>query len=712
MPAWQQAPLVKPTQAASGPSAPAPSWKQAPLVSPVESAPFARDFGGPEQQPDPALQAALDARATAQRGQMGAPLPKGDALGPISPGVAPTGGGMARVAAAGSPASGALNKGSYLDPLGQGLTFGGADEIAGVVGGLSAVMQGKSFSEGYDATRTDALSSLDAQRFRDPVGSGIAEFAGAVPTAALPIGAAARGATMAGKIGGGMLAGAATGAAYGAGTGESLEDRGMNAATQGVVGAGVGAVAPVAARAIGAGAGAAWRYGSAPFRERVSPGVAKIAGALERDAASPTNAAALGPQGMIADLGPNVRQQAAAVAAVPGEGQRIVKSALTSRAGDAGKRVRADVDTALGPNSNVVATAEAIAAQRAAAAAPLYQQAYAAPIQMTPGIQAALSTPSGKAALARAARLAADEGAPIDVANLDTRALDYVKRALDDMGGAAQRGGAKEQFRAIGGIRAAILKDLDAQNPTYAQARATYAGPSSVLDALDAGQSVFTRVVSPDELRGAMRSMSPGERAAFTQGSRAAVEEIMATARNDAGAALRELAEKGWNAEKLRLIAGGPAADTLITALKREKVFAESGYKIAGNSETAAREAGIADIGGRPGGMGNLQSSFVYGGWTGPARAAVIGAANKVIGAFVRGSTEQRAAAIGRILVATGRERDVMVRQLMLYRKLYANNQAITDAVDVASRALLVSAGRTQAGNAVAVFQPRALANQ
>lgn len=158
-------------------------------------------------------------------------------------------------------------RGSWLDPVMQGVTMGFGDELAGAFGGAMDAISGGSFDEGYARTRDTARGNLEAYRARNPVASTALEIAGAVPTALIPGGAAVRGANIATKVGRGMAAGAGYGAVAGYGAGEGgVKNRVENATRGAAVGAAVGGAVPVAGRVIGKAVGRRQAVKSAPSR--------------------------------------------------------------------------------------------------------------------------------------------------------------------------------------------------------------------------------------------------------------------------------------------------------------------------------------------------------------------------------------------------------------------------------------------------------------
>lgn len=142
--------------------------------------------------------------------------------------------------------------GSMIDPLAQGLTLGFGDEMLGGVGGLITAAKGQGFRKGYDALVDASRAALKEERANHPIRSTALEIVGSLPSAALPVGKVAQGASLGTRMLQGAKAGALLGGIYGAGAAEGgLWPRARGAAISGAVGGAVGAAVP----AIGAGVG-------------------------------------------------------------------------------------------------------------------------------------------------------------------------------------------------------------------------------------------------------------------------------------------------------------------------------------------------------------------------------------------------------------------------------------------------------------------------
>jgi hypothetical protein len=528
-----------------------------------------------------------------------------------------------------------------------------------------------------------------------PIESGASKMVGGA-LALAPLGATALGAKALGLTGETLAARAGAGALSGAGIGGAdAVAHGDNPTAGAVIGGALGAGAPVIAKGIGAGV-QALRSSAPEIAGSASPKVARAMASDSLDAhAVEKKLTELGPEATLADLGPNLRGQAEAIASAPGAGQKKILDAMGARTEGAGGRIEQALDQHLGPSVNPTELTDQIIARRKATAAPLYEEAYKSPITTTPEIEEVLNTPMGQIALQKARKLAQnDTGSPLGMfetkqktasipskmtaaeyqdwlaanasgkpveRSVDVRGLDLTKRALDDMIDVAQRKGANNQARVAINLRDKLVKSVDQQAPKFAEARDVFSTESGIKDAIENGRKVFSRTMSPDELGATLRGMSGAEHDAFTQGARSAVADIMGSARNDAGAA-RALFQKGWTREKLDTILGKPTTEALFQHLEREGLFHETASGITGNSRTAARLAAGKEF-------PNSVSDPKFGrhGTTAIDLAAYV--PRKIAGALVGKQMRERAAKLSSdaadALVAKGPARDEIVRKLL-----------------------------------------------
>lgn len=481
----------------------------------------------------------------------------------------------------------------WLDPVS---TFANAavDAIPVVGPKLTEIGQGfdagiNNLLTGQNQTEADRAAINAADQAQYPGAATAGSIAGTVApfiaAGATPIGARLLGmsGSVPARIGLGALSSAAISGGDTLARGGSLDDAKKNA----LIGGGIGAAFPLAGKAVGAlkdaflGSPAAKAFAAAMTADQLAPGAANRL------------MQAAGPGAVAADLGPNMQHLAGGLAMAPGEAQKIVVNNLSSRAANTSNRLTGDVASILGEGAPISAVIGPIVAAQKAAAAPLYEAVRPMAIEMTPALQQLQSTPMGKAAFERAAQMAANDG--MSGAGTTVGFMDYVKQSLDDAYGVASRSGENNVARQAASMAKTLTAEIDSQVPQYAAARDAFAGPAKVLDAVDAGQSVFTRKMSPDELRQAMASMSSSEKDGLLQGVQAAVHEMIGNARTDA-AGVKALFASSAAKEKLAMLLGQDAADALEAALAREATFARTTNVAMGNSETAARTAQHAAI--------------------------------------------------------------------------------------------------------------------
>lgn len=236
-------------------------------------------------------------------------------------------------------------------------------------------------------------------------------------------------------------------------------------------------------------------------------------------------------------------------------------------------------------------------------AAPLYEQAYAQPIEVTDEIRALLQTPAGKSAMQRAQRIAANERRQINLDQPDLQTLDYVKRGLDDVletyrDRTTGRLSLDTEGRAVQDVLASFRNELDRINPTYGQARATYADSARLQNAADLGEQ-FMRMEA-DQFAAAVARLSPEEQQIARAAARRAVERTAGTQGQAPGVAQR-LA--GGREQAMRSQALLDDAEPMQRAMRTElealrnaqAVSPAQGSPTSANLQDAGTAAGIFD---------------------------------------------------------------------------------------------------------------------
>lgn len=570
--------------------------------------------------------------------------------------------------------------GAGLTGLADGVPIAGPALLGGAQRGgalASTVMNGGTYDENLQRAQDITQQAQESHPYLTTgakLTSGVASMA---PVASTAMGARALGVageTLFGRTAASALSGGGIGAADAAvRSGGDLTETGKGLG----LGFGFGVVAPAAGAAIGATARKALDFFRSPGRGVERNLATSMAADGLDDAAARARLNELGPEGMVADLGDNLRGDLSAVTTMPGRGQTVGRNALRARDAGAGQRITSDANASLGNAGDIIADRAAYVQQRADAAQPLYDRAYAVPLQKTEAMDNVLKTPAGQKALRSAQRTAQNEGMPIDPNALDVRGLDLVKRELDDQISVAQRAGKKNEARVLTTMKNKMIEGAPSE---YKAALSAFSGPSAVIDALDNGRSVFQRSVHPGEVTAEIKSLTGADRDAYLQGARSALDEVMMNARNDAGAA-RAMFEKGANKAKLYSLLGPDEAKQFLTALDRETTFAATSHAATGNSITAGRQAAQQRWGSQQGGKGMLQSALNMN--FGDAIASVGGKLNQVQNEAAMAARRGRAADI---LTASGADAEAMLQNLSFLQRISGQNAAIGAGVGTAAQ--------------------------
>lgn len=117
----------------------------------------------------------------------------------------------------------------------------------------------------------------------------------------------------------------------------------------------------------------------------------------------------LGVPMTLADTSSTANSLAGAAVRRSTDAAELAQNALGERSLGQIDRFTDAVNRDLGPTANIPEASEALTARARAAAGPLYDEAYSAPVASTPEIDALLATPFGRAALQRARTIAANE---------------------------------------------------------------------------------------------------------------------------------------------------------------------------------------------------------------------------------------------------------------------------------------------------------------
>jgi hypothetical protein len=382
----------------------------------------------------------------------------------------------------------------------------------------------------------------------------------------------------------------------------------------------------------------------------------------------------LGPQSMIADLGPNLQGQTGAMANLPGAQNQTIRTALNDRQAGANARIGASTDQ-LGPAVVPSQVDDALQVSQAALG-PEYENALR-------GASRVDTTPLANRLDAAVANVRGPEQQAIrnvrgylnipGTQNLDPnpRALLSTRQAIDGLLQNEQNGQVIRQLtmarqevddalaQAVPGI-----KDVDAKFSELARQRTALDEGTRVLDS---GRSA----PRPAELEtrvqeGALpQGTQIGPSAVpfrLSQGARADIDRIVGTNKNDIVALDRLIKGEGdWNPQKLRTLFGDDRANQLMRVLENEKAYAATRNESLGNSVSANRLQFMKQYGGGNSGM-NISDYYGAGGVMGALRGVGVKAARALAGKFIDARQEGINAEIAKNLTGRKEVVDALVR--------------------------------------------------
>ena len=509
--------------------------------------------------------------------------------------------------------------------IAQGATFGLADE-----GGasLDTLMGSGSYEDNLAKQRfATAMFANEnpAMSFLGGAAGSIGSGAGALKLGAKAVPAIYNAFTKLNPYAQAAIGGGAGGAASGFGEGEGgFLARLKDAALGGTAGAVLGPLVH------GVGQGVQYARSSATDRA-----MSKVRNSLARDQMTPDQAMTmldeLGPVSTLADLGPNMQGLGAAVASVPGQGKTAAQMLNARQTGDivspktegqakrildaSGRALGVAADDAATRGTNYYGAIDDLYEAGATAAKPLYDAAYAVkPMWGTPDtakLQGLLKRPSVKDALAKAERIAGDEGVDPRSIGLDGKGnitpqgssiqtLDYVKRGLDEMI-EAERDSITGRLSTAGGriakVRQELVDELDILAPDYGKARAAYAGPAASRDALALGRAALDPEQALEVTAKDVAKLLDSDKAFFRQGVARRIEELVTKSPDGADAIKRIFGNQAIRAKLAAAFPDDASFKNFAKTMQAEaQMFATRGAVLQGSRTTPLAE-NVKDLG-------------------------------------------------------------------------------------------------------------------
>ncbi|WP_426115915.1 hypothetical protein [Pseudomonas sp. DSP3-2-2] len=509
-----------------------------------------------------------------------------------------------------------------LRSAGDGITFGLQDEI---LAGLDAAAQplfsipengssADSWRERYDENVANQRAQLKTGQEQHPYASVAGSIAGGVVPALATGGASMAGQTVGRAFTQGAGIGAVYGGLYGAGSAEGDLGQRVPGALQGAaLGAVVGGALPAV---IGGVRGAANAITSPEMRAQ-----AQLNKALDRDNLTPEQfrqqydeLATQQPGSAIpADAGgENVRGLVERLANSPGQARTTVTDTLTNRQAAQGERLTNTVKSLSGVSRSADAAIDQTMAQRSAEAAPLYAAAHAEEVPWSPQLQGLMGRPAMQTAYRDAQRRAANQGRTFDGQFMEvgadgvvtprsvpkTKDLDVIKQNLDGQIESLLGSGARSEARDIIGIRNELVGIMDASAPTYAKARAVFAGHSQYMEGIERGADILERKVTPERWASEFARLNPSEQEAVRIG---AVSSIISKIGNDAAAmpdVTKYLRSPNGRAKVAAMLPDDASRAIWENSLKHEISVSKLSGRALGNSATARRQAEMDEANG------------------------------------------------------------------------------------------------------------------
>lgn len=320
--------------------------------------------------------------------------------------------------------------------------------------------------------------------------------------------------------------------------------------------------------------------------------------------------AQLGPGAMYADLTPGLQARAAAIATMPGSGQKSIVDALSARRAGANARITSDVDAAIGP-ATVPSRMAAENAANKQALSPRYEELFAdaravdtSPIALNLDSLAVNERGAAQAAAKKVRGMLNVTGETELDPNPYT--LFKTRQAIDGLMATEADPGA---IRVLAQTRREVDDMLAGSVPGIKEVDAQFAELARQGEAVQTGQQLLDsgrtapRPSDVDELmtQGALpQGAQIGPSAVplrLRDGARAEIDRVIGTNIRDINAMKRIVAGEGnWNRDRLVSVFGQDKADRLLQILEREAKFDTTEQMALNGSRTDVLRSAKADI--------------------------------------------------------------------------------------------------------------------
>ena len=588
--------------------------------------------------------------------------------------------------------------------VGQGLALGFGDEIEGFARGIyKAATEGKPYGAAVNEEISKIRTSNKQFEDENPLGSTALQLGGGLLTggAGLLRAGAMRAPTLLGRVGRSVLPSAATGSVAGAGMSEGgLADRAVGAAGGAVLGAGLGALTPVATRVVGSGARAVGRMmpGRMGGAERQAKRLISNVGAEDelQGANLGQRLDDFGDEAMAADVGGPATRDLARYAGNK-FGGRKVETALEQRHLGQAPRIGQSIDENIAGDTLEDFIDTTTRARRETAEIN-YGQLYERQVSMSPALAKLFQNNKIKQAYETAKEIADAEGRTLPplfkvgqggetYLPPTMRTLDYIKRGLDDDVNVAFNNGRPGLGTSLKTLRDDFRDVVDKVVPEYKAVRSVYAGQSAAMDAANLGKDFILNRKGVSKI--AVSRLGEHEKKSFLVGVADGLRLKVMSAPDEADVVKRIFGNPNSRARISQALDGDKdALAAFQKTMEREAAFAKTNASVRFGSRTnpmAEQGKAFEDVGGFLGDAAVLTS-----GVPSPASAGRMGTR---IADFLKTPPESVARRVSELMLSN----DPTQRQIAA--RLMSSGQALTTRAAGPSSSAVGGAASFQGGS-------------
>lgn len=251
------------------------------------------------------------------------------------------------------------------------------------------------------------------------------------------------------------------------------------------------------------------------------------------------------------------------------------------------------------------------------------------------------------------------------VPGLKLQTLDYVKQALDDMIGTAKNAGRRGEASRLTGMKKDLVAELDRLDTTggrYAEARATYSGPSQSVEALELGGDFLK--MSTGEIRATLKGMGPGDQEFARVGAAQRLRDMVDAAGDNRDAVARIFGNKATR-DRIEAMFGQVATARMAKAMSAENMMTRTNRFVRGGSQTMDKAAEMAEgrsVGSQVG--EDALKGYLAGGWRGALALPMMNQGRAAIANIFQGMPLDVRIEMAKRLTATGPEAQSAVAKL------------------------------------------------